>query len=110
MPLKACTVCGAASDERRCPSHRRPSNASWSEGRDRSAQARFRREVLERDGHQCTYVDPATGARCRATTDLRACHLRPLRDFMPGDPSAYHRSNGTTRCGTHDRLTDRYAR
>lgn len=69
----------------------------WSPARDRAAQARFRRQVLARDGNACTV--------CGSTIDLRACHLIPLSQGGTYDPS-----NGITRCKTHDRLTDPYAR
>lgn len=77
---------------------------SWSRNRDHAAQRRFREAVLERDGHRCTWID-ASGTRCPATTDLRACHLVPISEGGGYDPS-----NGATRCGIHDRLTDPKAR
>lgn len=105
----SCSVCGKVSDQKKCPKHRGDSKKGpWSKNRDRAAQARFRREVLARDGHRCTFT--IQGQRCTATKDLRACHIRPLRDLKAGDPLAYHVSNGRTLCATHDRLTDPYAR
>lgn len=110
MPRYGCRKCGRVSDQTHCPKHRKKPDgrSSWSKERDRGLQARFRREVLARDGHQCTYVED--GIRCVATFDLRACHVRPLRDFAPGDKAAYDPANGRTLCGPHDRLTDPYAR
>jgi hypothetical protein len=70
----------------------------------------MREAVLERDGYRCTYVDPETDERCSETTDLRCCHVFPLHELKAGDPLAYDPDNGVTRCGTHDRMTDRYAR
>jgi hypothetical protein len=110
---KACLTCGASftpeeASQRRCPRHR-PQHSHRSPTRDRRKQAEFRQAVLDRDGHQCRWLDPDTGERCRATTDLRACHVIPLRDFDAGDPGAYDPENGLTYCGEHDRMTDRYA-
>lgn len=70
----------------------------------------MRDAVLKRDGHRCTYVDPESGERCRETEDLRCCHVVPLRELKADDPLAYDPDNGVTRCGTHDRMTDPYAR
>lgn len=107
--LKSCSVCGKPSDETRCAKHRRNPNASWSTNRDRQLQARFRREVLARDGHRCIWL-LEDNTRCTATTDLRAHHRKPVRDFAPGDPDAYDPRWGLTLCQEHDRLMDPYAR
>lgn len=70
----------------------------------------MRAAVLERDGYRCTWVDPKTGERCTATEDLRCCHVIPLHELSADDPMAYDPDNGRTRCETHDKLTDPYAR
>jgi hypothetical protein len=110
MPQYACRVCGAPSDQRRCPQHRRQGDTSWSGNRDRQAQARFRAAVLARDEYRCTFqYDGAE--RCAETKDLRAAHWpRPLSDFVDGDPEAYNPQQGRTLCPTHDRLLDAKAR
>lgn len=106
----ACSVCARSSDQPRCPRHRLDGHSHRSPNRDRRKQAAFREAVLARDGHRCTEIDKDTGKRCTARTDLRACHLKPLRDFAVTDPAAYATENGVTRCGRHDRETDSYAR
>lgn len=108
MPLHSCLVCGRPSRQKHCPKHRRTGNTSWSGTRDRVAQARFRAAVLERDGNRCTYIE--AGVRCAETRDLRACHIKPLREFGVNDPRAYDPSNGATLCARHDKATDSYAR
>ncbi|MGB0094306.1 MAG: hypothetical protein WBP81_17475 [Solirubrobacteraceae bacterium] len=111
MPRKTCNTCGAViyDDPRspHCANHRKtPLNpGSWSPNRDKGDQAKFRRAILARDGHQCTWIDQVTGVRCPMRSDLRACHLVPLH---AGGTHAL--SNGATLCGVHDRMTDEYAR
>lgn len=90
--LRACATCGRPSPTIRCALH-----GGSGRTRDRATQARFRRLVLERDGHACT--------DCGATHDLRACHIIPLHRGGSDDPS-----NGVTRCGSCDRATDPHAR
>lgn len=107
MAQRACMTCGRSftprsSRQRRCPAHQ-GTGTGYSHNRDSAAQARFRKAVLARDGHRCTYIE--AGHRCTATTDLRACHLQPLAEGGSYDPA-----NGTTRCGRHDRATDPRAR
>lgn len=107
----ACQVCGAITEAKRCPEHQPTKRTgSWSPNRDRSAQARFRREVLARDGHRCTFLEDGR-KRCDATTGLRAAHYPiPLRDFAPDDPAAYDPNAGVTLCAKHDRQLDPKAR
>lgn len=91
----------------------KPEGGTWSKGRDRTAQARFRRGLMARAGGRCEWVhsvdDPDGGTRwvvrCDVTTDLRACHVVPLRDG-----GSYELSNGVLLCKTHDKATDRHAR
>ena len=110
-PSYACTVCGAVSDQKQCPEHRRRGDTSWGGTRDRTKQAAFRRAVLARDGSQCVAVNEATGERCPVTDGLRAAHYpTPLREFALDDPAAYDPSNGITLCAEHDKLIDPYAR
>lgn len=102
MPLYSCKVCGRPSRSRYgCPAHRRPParNGSWSRNRDRSAQRRFRRQLIERDGEKCSTPG------CPVTVGLRACHIVPLSEGGSYDPS-----NGVLRCRAHDRETDPHAR
>lgn len=102
----ACVVCGVVSDQRRCSRHRgKPGTKQWSPTRDRAKQAKLRKLVLERDGYQCTYVDPRTKLRCEETEDLRAAHIRSIRDG-----GGYNPSEARTLCRTHDRMTDPHAR
>jgi 5-methylcytosine-specific restriction endonuclease McrA len=93
---RVCTTLGCPNLQP-CPIHARPGNAPWSPGRDRVAQARFRRAVLARDHHACR--------NCGATRDLRACHILPLEAG-----GTYEPGNGITRCATCDRATDPRAR
>ena len=97
--LKACLDCGALSPNRRCPQHTRTNGTSWNGQRDRTAQARFRTQVLARDGGQCVYTTP-NGDRCTATSDLQAHHIRP----------GYDLDAGVTLCRTHHRTVDPKAR
>jgi predicted restriction endonuclease len=98
---RACLDCGAITDQARCPRHRNGSTnaTSWNGQRDRTAQARFRRQVLDRDGHQCVYTTP-DGRRCTTTSPLQAHHVRP----------GYDLDAGVTLCRTHHRLIDPKAR
>ncbi|MBS2011834.1 MAG: HNH endonuclease [Deltaproteobacteria bacterium] len=68
------------------PKGRRPSRA-------------IRREVLERDGFQCTYVDDS-GKRCSARSWLELDHIEPAAHG--GTVAA---SNLRTRCRTHNQMT-----
>jgi 5-methylcytosine-specific restriction endonuclease McrA len=81
----------------------KPEGGAWSKGRDRTAQARFRRGLLNVYGQRCCWTEGNT--RCPVTTDLRACHVVPLRDG-----GGYELSNGVLLCKAHDKATDRYAR
>jgi predicted restriction endonuclease len=71
----------------------------WSPNRDRYAQDKFRRAVMEAAGHRCQYVDNAR--RCRITDPLQAHHLEPGND----DPST-----GVALCIKHHRQVDSHAR
>lgn len=75
-----------------CPTHSRPKNAPWSNGRNRQDQERFRRAVLARDGWRCT--------RCASRTQLVAHHVRP----------GYDVSDGITLCEDCHREVDHHAR
>lgn len=83
--LHACTVCGALSDEPRCPDHR----GTQRNGSTR-AWRKVRAEVLKRDHYRCFYCgDPAT------TAD----HLLPVSRGGTDDPknlvAACSNCNGT---------------
>lgn len=97
--LKACTVCGALSQESCCPLHRRPVNAHWSKDRDRAAQARFRRALIRLYGMRCAAL--VDGVRCPVTTGLQAHHTQPDND----DPRT-----GVLLCGPHHAAVDSKAR
>jgi 5-methylcytosine-specific restriction endonuclease McrA len=64
---KACVVCGAVSDQARCPAHRYQ--------RERSPrQRRQRQRVIQRDGYVCQNCGtPLTGGR-----DTQVDHVIPL--------------------------------
>ena len=106
MPLKACTVCGRPSDQRRCPAHHREQYAK----QDASRRARGKRhgstrsyrkartEALARDGYRCTYVE--RGRRCTATSRLETHH----RNGNPRDDRA---ENLATICPEHHNLIER---
>lgn len=70
----------------------RDKNASWSKDRDHAQQARFRAQVLERDGHRCV--------RCGSTWKLVAHHDKP----------GYTPDCGRTLCGRCHGEVDRNAR
>lgn len=90
---RACVNCGRPSDAGslcgRCGggTPRRPT----------TLQDRFRRGLIERSGGRCEDC----GAR---SSDLRACHLRPL-----AAGGSFDLSNGRLRCPRCDRSTDPYA-
>ncbi len=58
--------------------------------------ARLRKQALERDGHQCTAIDPSTGARCLVTSPLEVHHL------YPGDQQLVPLEHLTTVCRRHN--------
>jgi 5-methylcytosine-specific restriction endonuclease McrA len=60
--------------------------------------ASLRRDVYERDGGRCSYVD-ARGQRCCETRYLELHHVEP---FARG--GAHEISNLTLRCSAHNRL------
>ena len=66
--------------------------------RGRYVPAAERREVFERDGGRCSYVD-SHGGRCRETRYLELHHLRPF-----GRGGANLASNLTLRCAAHNAL------
>jgi 5-methylcytosine-specific restriction endonuclease McrA len=66
--------------------------------RGRYVPAAERREVFERDGGRCSYLD-SHGARCRETRYLGLHHLKP---FAQG--GANLASNLTLRCAAHNAL------
>jgi len=72
---------------------------SWNGKRDRTAQARFRKQVLALSGEQCTAL--VNGRRCPVTTQLQAHHREPGND----DPNT-----GALLCPVHHRQADRWAR
>jgi hypothetical protein len=67
--------------------------------RGRSVPAAVRRAVWRRDDGRCTYTDPATEQRCRATHRLQ---LHYEAAFARG--GAHDPSNFTLRCAAHNAL------
>ena len=63
-----------------------------------SVRAAVRREVWQRDGARCTYVD-SRGERCRETAFLELHHVSP--HALGGPPTA---DNLTLRCHAHNAL------
>lgn len=103
--LRSCPSCrrqtGARWPCEHCGYHPAKKGRSWSPGRDRSAQARFRRALVARAGERCEWVDPETGRRCDETEGLQAHHLDPGND----DPR-----RGALLCREHHKKVDPYAR
>jgi predicted restriction endonuclease len=97
----ACLDCGRPSDQKRCEVHRavNGSPSSWGKTRSRTAQARFRRAVLELAGGRCQYM--RNGVRCPATEGLQAQHQQRGSD----DPAT-----GMALCRDHYKALDRCAR
>jgi 5-methylcytosine-specific restriction endonuclease McrA len=65
--------------------------------RNKTAQARFREEVLKRAGGRCEH--------CGSDEDVRACHVVPLHKG-----GSYAVDNGILRCWRCDLATDKFAR
>jgi hypothetical protein len=74
-------------------------HTGWSPTRDRAAQARFRKALIERSGGHCEYLYP-NGQRCGSTHRLQAHHDRP--GYGPG--------SGRLLCDAHHKLEDPHAR
>jgi hypothetical protein len=112
MPSKMCSRCkrlvlvGQSKNGRCLPceaEHQRERNAarpSWSPNRNRSAQARFRREVLKAAGDRCQAMLP-NGLRCPVTEPLYAHHR------VKG---SYDAAAGVALCNRHHRKVDPHAR
>lgn len=99
VPMRPCLDCGQLSKQSRCPDH--GGAGGWADNRDRSAQAKFRREVIKLVGvMQCQALLP-NGARCPATRELQAHHTRP----GDNDPAT-----GLLLCRPHHRALDKWAR
>jgi predicted restriction endonuclease len=94
-PPRRCPQCQREKDERR----RALGTTGWGDGRDRSAQAKFRREVIALYGMRCGAIH--NGVRCTATTDLQAHHTQPGNN----DPTT-----GVMLCREHHRIVDKHAR
>ena len=91
----------------RCPQcetdHQRARDSargSWSPNRNRSAQARFRRQVLQAAGFRCQRILD-NGYRCPVTEPLFAHH---------NVKGSYDPADGVALCRTHHREVDRHAR
>ena len=70
--------------------------------RSRRVPAEVRREVVERDGLRCAYVDPATGRRCSECSRLELQHHEP---FAFG--GAHSADNVSVYCAAHNRWAAR---
>ena len=72
-----------------------PAAKSWASGR--AIPAGVRRQVWQRDGGGCSYVDPQTGRRCNSTHLIEIDHIVPHAQGGGADP-------GNLRlCGAHHR-------
>jgi hypothetical protein len=80
--------------------YREPSSEAPSQQRQRSryVPAAVRREVYQRGGARCSYVD-ARGLRCCETRYLELHHLQPF-----AKNGAHSASNLTLRCSAHNAL------
>lgn len=76
----------------------RETRAATGTSRGRAVSARVRREVFERDGEQCTFVDDA-GERCPSRGHLELDHVEARA--LGGTNAA---SNLRVRCRAHNRL------
>lgn len=83
--LKACVVCGAPSDQARCPAHRYT--------RQRGSQARKQRQrIIERDNYQCRYCH----RYLNGTDDTHVDHIIPLS--KGGDESDMNKQTLCAEC------------
>jgi hypothetical protein len=60
----------------------------------------IRRQVRQRDGERCSYVDSATGQRCECTRGLQYDHIKPFALGGASDVS----ENLRLLCAAHNRL------
>ena len=89
---------------KRYPPPKQGPHTGWSPGRDRAAQAQFRKALIRRAGNQCEYVGwiewLATEGRCPRRTNLHAHH----------DRAGYTADCGRLLCRDHHKAEDRHAR
>lgn len=84
---------------RRYPEPKTGSHTGWSPGRDRAAQARFRKALIERSGGYCEWVDPISELRCPA-----------LGHEAHHDQAGYTEDCGRFLCQRHHKAEDPHAR
>jgi 5-methylcytosine-specific restriction endonuclease McrA len=83
--LKSCAVCGAVSDQARCPAHR------YTRARSSRTHAQ-RRRVLARDGYRCQLC----GRYLSGGADSHIDHIRPLS--KGGSQATWDDSNVRATC------------
>jgi hypothetical protein len=89
---------GSAPRQRGSDARQAAGNSASLRKRSRHIPAAVRREVYERDGGRCSYID-ARGGRCCEARCLELHHLEP---FAKG--GAHSASNLALRCPAHNRL------
>ncbi len=83
----------------------RGEKASHKEQPSRYIPKQIRREVRERDGNRCAYVDATTGKRCDCERGLQYDHIVPFAQGGASNTS----QNLRLLCGTHNRLAAEHA-
>jgi 5-methylcytosine-specific restriction endonuclease McrA len=86
----------AALTDRTRPGDRRKGSEGHSDRRTRAIPAAIRREVWQRDGGRCTFVDDQ-GRRCRATRSVEYHHEKPY-----GKGGRHRVDNIALRCRAHN--------
>ena len=86
----------AAITDRTRPGERRERSEGHSDRRTRAIPAAIRREVWQRDGGRCTFLDDL-GRRCRATRSMEYHHEKPY-----GKGGRHHVDNIALRCRAHN--------
>jgi len=84
------------------PAERGPEERSPATAPSRHVPMAIRREVYDRDGHCCTFVDPDTGRRCSETRFLELHHIQEWGRHHSHDPEFI-----TLRCRVHNDLAAR---
>jgi hypothetical protein len=84
------------------PAERAPEERPPAKAPSRHVPMAIRREVYDRDGHRCTFVDPDTGRRCSETRYLELHHIREWGRHHSHDPEFI-----TIRCRVHNDLAAR---
>jgi 5-methylcytosine-specific restriction endonuclease McrA len=66
-------------------------------GLRKTVTPQLRRQILLRDGYQCTFMDAATGRRCQSKTYLEVDHRTPVALGGSSDPNSLR-----TLCRSHN--------